>query len=244
MPHRTPQRRHARPKHRASRRLGTTMASVAAAYAATALAIALVVSVVMPVAANQRKVSAMSVMSLPTAATPAAAAALADRDVERRPSRTMPRTTIKQRPARVASQVTIKRITWALPVSGYHLTSRFGDQSYLWSSGMHTGLDFAAPSGTPIRSIADGVVREAGYAGSYGYRTIVTLPGGGEVWYCHQTSVSVSPGQSVRAGQTIGTVGATGNVTGSHLHLEMRPNGEHGDPVDPYAVLVGQGITP
>src|SRR5690349_3468066 len=243
MPPRTPQRRLARPKHRAPRRLGSTMVSVAAAYAVTALTIALVVSVVLPVAANQRKVSAMSVMSLPTAATPAAAAALADRGTDR-PTRSLPRTVIKERPARVARPVTIKRITWALPVSGYHLTSRFGDQSYLWSSGMHTGLDFAAPSGTPIRSVADGVVREAGYAGSYGYRTIITLPGGGEVWYCHQTSVAVSAGQAVRAGQTIGTVGATGNVTGSHLHLEVRPNGEHGDPVDPYGVLAGHGVTP
>jgi murein DD-endopeptidase MepM/ murein hydrolase activator NlpD len=54
----------------------------------------------------------------------------------------------------------------------------------------------------------------------------------------------VTPGQRVAVGQPIGTVGATGNVTGAHLHLEIRPTGEHGDPVDPYAVLVAHGLQP
>ncbi len=130
---------------------------------------------------------------------------------------------------------------WQLPVSGYHLTARFGESSGLWSS-YHTGLDFAAPSGTPIHAVANGVVTSVGYDGSYGNKTVITLDDGTELWYCHQTSYLVSAGQEVHVGDEIGTVGSTGNTTGPHLHLEVRPGG--GDPVDPYAALVVHGLQP
>jgi murein DD-endopeptidase MepM/ murein hydrolase activator NlpD len=130
---------------------------------------------------------------------------------------------------------------WVIPVAGYHLTARFGDSSGLWAH-LHTGLDFAAPSGTPIHAVANGVVTSTGYDGSYGNKTVVTLDDGTELWYCHQTSYAVSPGQEVHAGDEIGYVGSTGNVTGPHLHLEVRPGG--GDPVDPYAALVVHGLQP
>lgn len=130
---------------------------------------------------------------------------------------------------------------WVLPLSSYLLTGRFGDTSYLWST-VHTGLDFAAPEGTALFSVAAGTVTETGYAGSYGYRTIVTLPDGTELWYCHQASIGVALGEAVAAGQVIGAVGSTGNVTGPHLHLEVRPFG--GDPVDPYSALVEKGLQP
>jgi Peptidase family M23 len=133
---------------------------------------------------------------------------------------------------------------WMLPVAAgaYHLTAGFGDGGGLWSSGYHTGLDFAAPSGTPIMAVANGVVTSVGYEGAYGNQTIVTLQDGTEIWYCHQTSYAVSVGDNVVAGEVIGYVGSTGNTTGPHLHLEVRPGG--GDPVDPYAALVVNGITP
>jgi murein DD-endopeptidase MepM/ murein hydrolase activator NlpD len=133
---------------------------------------------------------------------------------------------------------------WSLPVAAgaYHLTSRFGDSGYYWSSGYHTGLDFAAPSGTPIMAIANGVVTSVGYEGAYGNQTIVTLEDGTEIWYNHQTSSTVSVGDNVVAGQVIGYVGSTGNTTGPHLHLEVRPGG--GDPVDPFAALVVNGVNP
>jgi murein DD-endopeptidase MepM/ murein hydrolase activator NlpD len=137
----------------------------------------------------------------------------------------------------------IAKNAWQIPVAPgvYHLTSRFGQCSSLWSH-CHTGLDFAAPSGTPIRAIAGGVVTEVGYSGAYGNRTIITLEDGTELWYCHQTAYSVSTGQEVRAGEVIGSVGSTGNTTGPHLHLEVRPGA--GDPVDPDAALVAHGVTP
>jgi len=130
---------------------------------------------------------------------------------------------------------------WVLPMNGYRLTGRFGNVSSLWSSA-HTGLDFAAPTGTPIRSIATGTVTEAGYAGAYGNQTIVRLADGTDLWYCHQDSISVSVGDRVAAGQQVGTVGSTGNVTGPHLHLEVRPGG--GRPIDPFEALRAQGLTP
>lgn len=129
----------------------------------------------------------------------------------------------------------------ALPVKGYHLTGRFGDHSGLWSS-VHTGLDFAAPSGTPIRSVARGVVTAVGYDGAYGTRTVVRLAGGTDLWYCHQSSTRVAVGDRVRVGQLIGTVGSTGNATGSHLHLEVRPRTDV--PVDPLAWLRARGLHP
>ncbi len=132
---------------------------------------------------------------------------------------------------------------WQLPINrgAYRLTAEFGQCSGLWAH-CHTGLDFAAPSGTSIRSIAGGVVSRVGWAGAYGNRTIVTLKDGTEAWYCHQLDVGVKPGDNVFSGQVIGRVGATGNTTGPHLHLEVRPGG--GDAVDPADALGVHGATP
>ncbi|HEY9565270.1 MAG TPA: M23 family metallopeptidase [Nocardioides sp.] len=130
---------------------------------------------------------------------------------------------------------------WVLPVEGYHLTGRFGASSALWSN-THTGLDFAAPVGTPIRAVTGGVVTESGPAGAFGTMTVVTGPDGTQFWYAHQNETNVAPGQEVEAGSVIGTVGSTGNVTGPHLHLEVRVGPE--DPQDPALVLAEHGVRP
>ncbi|CAA9377379.1 MAG: putative peptidase [uncultured Nocardioides sp.] len=135
----------------------------------------------------------------------------------------------------------IKENQWVLPLASYRISAPFGDSSYLWSS-VHTGLDMSAPSGTTISSVANGVVTEMGYDGSYGNKTVVTLDDGTEIWYCHQTSFLVSTGDVVRGGEAIGTVGSTGNSTGPHLHIEVRPGA--GDPVDPFTAFLEHGITP
>ena len=62
-----------------------------------------------------------------------------------------------------------------------------------------------------------------GYDGAYGNKTVITLEDGTELWFCHQTSYTVSVGEQVRSGDLIGYVGSTGNTTGPHLHLEVRP---------------------
>ena len=134
----------------------------------------------------------------------------------------------------------IKENKWLLPLDAYQITATFG-QYGLWAS-YHTGLDFNGNTGDPIHAIANGTVTSTGYDGAYGNKTVVTLDDGTEIWYCHQTSTYVTVGETVRGGEVIGTVGATGNVTGSHLHLEVRPGG--GDPVDPFQALVFHGVTP
>ncbi|MFF2201233.1 M23 family metallopeptidase [Streptomyces sp. NPDC058145] len=132
---------------------------------------------------------------------------------------------------------------YTLPTSSYTITSTFGEAGSMWSSGYHTGLDFAAPTGTLIKAIHSGTVTEAGWAGSYGYRTVLTLDDGTELWFCHQSSISVSAGQKVSTGDVIGRVGATGNVTGPHLHLEVHPGGA-ATGIDPMAWLHGKGLNP
>ncbi len=130
---------------------------------------------------------------------------------------------------------------WHLPVGDYHLTAGFGESSGLWSS-THTGLDFAADTGTPVVAVANGTIRSAEYAGAYGNQIILALEDGTEIWYCHLSAFNASVGETVTGGEQIGLVGTTGNSTGPHLHLEVRPGA--GDPVDPYAALLAHGITP
>lgn len=136
----------------------------------------------------------------------------------------------------------IIRNQWVIPVVGYRITARFGQGGGYWSSGRHTGLDFAGPSGSTIVSVAAGTVTSTGYDGAYGNRTIITLADGTEIWYCHQSSVQVSVGDQVAPGDVIGATGSTGNVTGPHLHMEVRTPG--GDAVDPYAMLQAHGVNP
>lgn len=128
-----------------------------------------------------------------------------------------------------------------LPLASYRVSAGFGLTGPLWEA-EHGGQDFGASLGDTIVAIAAGTVTEVAYAGAYGLRTIVTLSDGTEVWYCHQTDVSVVAGQHVEVADPVGTVGSTGNSTGPHLHLEVRPAG--GSPVDPMDWLRATGLTP
>ncbi|MFJ6466389.1 M23 family metallopeptidase [Streptomyces sp. NPDC091387] len=130
---------------------------------------------------------------------------------------------------------------YAIPTSSYTITSTFGEAGSMWSSGYHTGLDFAAPTGTPIKAIHTGTVKSAGWSGAYGYRTVLELDDGTELWFCHQSSIGVGVGQKVTTGDTIGRVGATGNVTGPHLHLEVHT--PDGSGIDPMSWLRARGLT-
>lgn len=130
---------------------------------------------------------------------------------------------------------------WVLPTAGYTLTATFGESSGLWST-THTGLDFAAPEGSRLVAVSGGTITSTAYDGAYGNRTILTLTDGTEIWYCHQSSFAAREGQTVSPGDLIGYVGSTGNSTGPHLHLEVRPGG--GNPADPYATLAAHGLRP
>ncbi|MEU6104834.1 M23 family metallopeptidase [Streptomyces flaveolus] len=130
---------------------------------------------------------------------------------------------------------------FTLPTSSYTLTSTFGQAGPYWASGHHTGLDFAAPTGTLLKAVHSGTITSAGYEGSYGYKTVLTLDDGTEIWYAHQSSINVSVGQKVATGDVIGRVGATGNVTGAHLHMEVHT--ADGGGIDPMAWLQSKGLT-
>jgi len=112
----------------------------------------------------------------------------------------------------------------------YRLTARFGQHGGYWSSGVHSGLDFAGSVGTGIRAAASGTVTSTGYEGAYGNRVVIDHGNGVETTYNHLSSISVSTGQKVTAGDRIGSLGSTGNSTGPHLHFEVSKGGKFVDP--------------
>ncbi|MEW2451767.1 transglycosylase family protein [Streptomyces parvulus] len=111
-----------------------------------------------------------------------------------------------------------------------------------WSKGYHTGVDFPVPTGTSIKSVAAGRVVSAGWGGSYGYQVVVRHGDGRYSQYAHLSAISVRDGQSVSAGQRLGRSGSTGNVTGPHLHFEVRTGPGFGSDVDPLAYLRAGGV--
>ncbi|WP_048645148.1 M23 family metallopeptidase [Nitratireductor soli] len=121
------------------------------------------------------------------------------------------------------------------PVPHGRFTSGFGMRRHpvLGYSKMHTGVDWAAPRGTPIIAAGDGIVEKAGWAGGYGRQTIIRHNNGFKTSYNHQSGIAkgVTAGARVRQGQVIGYVGATGLVTGNHLHYEMMVNDTKVDPM-------------
>lgn len=119
-----------------------------------------------------------------------------------------------------------------IPVAdGFYISVPFGQRGPYWSSGYHTGLDFAHSTGADVFAAKSGVVVEAGWGGAYGNNIVIQHEDGTRTRYAHLSSINVSAGQSVSAGQHIGDVGATGNVTGPHLHFEvMDSSGNFMDP--------------
>lgn len=121
---------------------------------------------------------------------------------------------------------------WLRPVP-YPVSSGYGMRFHpiLGYARLHSGIDFAAPTGTPIRAAADGEVVWASWRGGYG-RCIILLHGDGvATLYAHCSETVVRPGQEVKRGQWIGNVGSTGMSTGPHLHFEIRVNGHPVNPI-------------
>ena len=109
------------------------------------------------------------------------------------------------------------------PVSGT-ITSRFGVSSNIRRSS-HTGLDIAAPTGTPVKAAASGTVTFSGWKGSYGNMLVISHGNGVQTYYGHCSKLYAKNGQTVSQGDVVASVGSTGNSTGPHLHLEIRVNG-------------------
>lgn len=120
----------------------------------------------------------------------------------------------------------------ARPVDG-RLTSRFGYRVHpiLRIGRFHSGIDYGAAWGTPIRASADGVVAAAGWAGGYGRQVRLAHADGLSTSYSHMSEIASRPGAAVRRGELIGYVGSTGFSTGAHLHYEVRKNGRLLDPL-------------
>ncbi|MFF9315280.1 M23 family metallopeptidase [Streptomyces sp. NPDC014748] len=146
----------------------------------------------------------------------------------------------KERAAREAER---KRLnTFVPPISGSYVSTGYKTGGSLWSSGSHTGVDFHAASGTTVHAVGVGTVVETGWGGAYGNQIVIRMADGMYTQYGHLSSIGVTVGQQVVAGQQIGVSGATGNVTGPHLHFEARTTPDYGSDVDPVAYLRRHGV--
>jgi murein DD-endopeptidase MepM/ murein hydrolase activator NlpD len=128
----------------------------------------------------------------------------------------------------------LRRAFLRTPLDGARISSRFGMRSHpiLGYTGMHRGIDFAAPTGTPVYAAADGVVAFAGVSGGYGRIVRLRHAGNVETRYAHLSRFGrgIAPGRRVRQGDVIGAVGSTGLSTGPHLHYETLVAGRHVNP--------------
>ncbi len=126
------------------------------------------------------------------------------------------------------------------PLDGAHVTSGFGLRLHpiLGFTKMHTGIDFGAPSGTPVFAAGDGVVKEARWAGGYGRWLEIQHNGQWATGYGHLSGWAVREGERVRQGQVVGYVGSTGRSTGPHLHYEVILGGQK---INPTGAKVPQG---
>ncbi|MEU3726214.1 LysM peptidoglycan-binding domain-containing M23 family metallopeptidase [Streptomyces sp. NPDC031705] len=128
------------------------------------------------------------------------------------------------------------------PVGG-GISTQYRASGAMWSSGYHTGVDFIASTGTTVKAVGAGTVVSAGWGGAYGNEVVIRHADGRYSQYGHLSSLSVSAGQSVTGGQRIGLSGATGNVTGPHLHFEIRTGPSYGSDIDPLGYLRSKGVS-
>jgi murein DD-endopeptidase MepM/ murein hydrolase activator NlpD len=142
-----------------------------------------------------------------------------------------------------SSDTTSNASGFTLPVSGATIGTGYHVAGSMWSSGYHTGVDFVVPTGTSLKAVGAGTVVSAGWGGAYGNQVVVKLNDGHYAQYAHLSQLSVSAGQSVTEGQQLGLSGATGNVTGPHLHFEIRTTPDYGSDIDPVAYMASKGVT-
>ncbi|MFE7356519.1 transglycosylase family protein [Streptomyces sp. NPDC057543] len=116
-------------------------------------------------------------------------------------------------------------------------------QAGSWASGYHTGVDFPVPTGTTVKAVDSGTVVSAGWGGAYGYQIVIRHSDGKYSQYAHLSALHVREGRHVSAGQRIARSGSTGNVTGPHLHFEIRTGPGYGSDVDPLAYLRAGGVS-
>ena len=127
----------------------------------------------------------------------------------------------------------LRRAFLASPMPYSRRTSGFGMREHpiFHTQRAHMGVDYAAPTGAPVISVADGVVVESGFSGGFGNMVTVQHNGRQSTVYAHLSRINVRKGQSIKQGDVLGAVGSTGWATGPHLHFEFRINGRHVDPL-------------
>lgn len=130
---------------------------------------------------------------------------------------------------------------WTRPVSGAWVSCGYGVKGD-WAAGHHTGIDLAVPVGTPVHSVGSGKVVFAGYSGSYGYAVTIHMSDGKYTLFAHLSEIDVQVGERVSAGDLVGLSGATGNVTGPHLHFEVRAHRRYGSDINPVSYLARHGV--
>ncbi|MGV9321754.1 M23 family metallopeptidase [Streptomyces sp. NPDC003660] len=146
----------------------------------------------------------------------------------------------KERAARDAARKLLN--SFVMPITGSYVSTAYQSSSSLWSSGSHTGIDFHAASGTTVHAAGAGTVVSTGWGGAYGNEIVIKMADGMYTQYGHLSSIGVSVGQRVVPGQQIALSGATGNVTGPHLHFEARTGPDYGSDIDPVAYLRKHGV--
>ncbi|WP_338446905.1 M23 family metallopeptidase [Pelagerythrobacter marensis] len=124
-----------------------------------------------------------------------------------------------------------------MPLEDSRLTSNYGMRNHpvLGGRRAHSGVDLAAPTGTPVYATADGIVGRANWFSSYGLFIQIEHGANLQTRYAHLSKLAVADGQRVRKGDLIGYVGSTGRSTGPHLHYEVRVNGKAVNPM-PYMI--------
>ena len=128
---------------------------------------------------------------------------------------------------RRAAEVETVPSGWPVQRASAVVTSEFGAPR---GRSRHEGIDLSAPAGTPVTATADGVVAFAGRSGDFGRLVIIDHGFGWQTRYAHLKRIKVKKGKKVARGEIIGTVGKSGNATGSHLHYEVRRDGRAVDP--------------
>ncbi|MGI5366063.1 LysM peptidoglycan-binding domain-containing M23 family metallopeptidase [Streptomyces iakyrus] len=182
--------------------------------------------------------------SAPKSSAPSAPKASAPKPSAAKPSaESAPKAETAAKPAAAKPAAESNASGYTAPVAGATVGTPYRMSGSMWSSGYHTGVDFVVPTGTSLKAVGAGTVVSAGWGGAYGNQVVIKLNDGHYAQYAHLSQLSVSAGQTVTAGQQVGLSGATGNVTGPHLHFEIRTTPDYGSDVDPVAFLRSHGVS-
>jgi len=131
--------------------------------------------------------------------------------------------------------LTAPEVSFGDPLPGHVVDSPFGLRRLPWEARprLHAGVDIAAPLGTPIHALTDGIVEDFGIKAGYGRFVEIDLPSGLVTFYAHLSapSADLKSGEAMKAGSVVGYVGSSGDATGPHLHLEVRYGGKPLNPV-------------